>query len=179
MSDDTITLTTTARSSMTVAASPATSTVAAACIAAAVAMNPAAASEPPPSNPSSTPRPPGVRFTIGGVTGAFLSAFASVGRTTTRNASSALADRIFERVVSNTLKKIDHVDSAKMGGEVDDELTIFVLAKEHGLVDRDALLAVEEQLSQLRGRPVRLAVRAHQGRELTKVVGEPLLFVRG
>lgn len=77
------------------------------------------------------------------------------------------------------LAKLEHVDGAFLGAETDNALTVYVLAKEHGLVDREMLLDLEDELSAFRGMPVVLTVRAHQGRELRTLSGADLLFARG
>ena len=87
---------------------------------------------------------------------------------------------LFATEVTNLLRTVEHVDGAFLGPVTDSTVTVFVLAKEHGLVDRDALLDLEDQLSAARRLTVILTVRAHQGRDLRSLSGgADLLFSRG
>ena len=82
--------------------------------------------------------------------------------------------------VTSALKNVEHVDGVFLGPATQSAITVFVLAKEHGLVDRSKLLDLEEELSASRGLTVILTVRAHQGRDLRTLTGAAdLLFDRG
>lgn len=68
---------------------------------------------------------------------------------------------------------------AQEPGADDEGVTINVLAREHGIVNRDALFKIEDSLGDAFDTQVSLVVRAHQGRDLRAMAGPNLLFARG
>lgn len=79
------------------------------------------------------------------------------------------------------LLAVPHVDGAYLQERVegDETLTINVLAREHGIIERDALFRIEEELEAALGVRFTLTVRAHQGRDMRDMAGPNLLFARG
>ena len=73
------------------------------------------------------------------------------------------------------------VDGAYVQEPPEDEegVTINVLAREHGIVDRESLFKIEDLLEKIFEMPVRLVVLAHQGRDMRSMAGPNLLFARG
>jgi len=69
-----------------------------------------------------------------------------------------------ESAAKEALQSVPGVDGAFLVGS-GDERTIFVIAREHGIIDRGALLDIEDNLTKQFGY-VELSVRAHQGRGL-------------
>ena len=55
-----------------------------------------------------------------------------------------------------------------------DKFRVYVVTREHGDVDREALLRVEDTLSARYGDDVSLCVRAHQGRGAESVLSGPV-----
>lgn len=80
------------------------------------------------------------------------------------------------------LQDMPAVDGAYLHATLfDGSVTVSVFAKEHGTVDREALLKIEEGLSEAHRVRVTLNVRAHQGRSILGMVGgdrQRLLFAR-
>jgi hypothetical protein len=88
--------------------------------------------------------------------------------------------RVLAADVASALASVEHVDGAFLGPVTEASVTVYVLAREHGLVDRSALLDIEDALSETRNETVILTVRAHQGRDLRAMSeGADLLFARG
>ena len=81
--------------------------------------------------------------------------------------------------LATVLAGTEHIDAAYLGEASDDGVAVFVLVRDHGTVDRDALFDIEEAFSEKAGTPVTLFVRAHQGRDLRAMAGRNLLFLRG
>jgi hypothetical protein len=69
------------------------------------------------------------------------------------------------------------VDAAYVEQRRDSHVVICVLAREHGLVDRDELFRVEDALAKrFVSRTFTLSVRAHQGRVLSAIAGDRALL---
>ena len=61
------------------------------------------------------------------------------------------------------LSAIEDVDAAYLGEVTDERVVVFVLAREHGLVDRETLFGVEDALAErFSPRSFDLRVQAHQ-----------------
>jgi hypothetical protein len=98
-----------------------------------------------------------------------------------RSAFRSMSER--ERAfVRSRLSDVAGVDGAYIqeSSEVDEGgIIVDVLAREHGIVARERLLEIEDELAEMFGVSVMLVVRAHQGRDMRSLAGPSLLFVRG
>lgn len=83
-----------------------------------------------------------------------------------------------EKALVEELSAFVGVDGAYVGPDGSEALTVFVLAHDHGIVQRGPLLDLEDRLSERFGRDITFAVRAHQGRSL-EALSDSLLFARG
>lgn len=78
------------------------------------------------------------------------------------------SDEGFEEAACRALRDVQGVDAAFLSGG--DERAIIVLAREHGDIDREVLVQIEDELSERFG-TVEIRVRAHQGRPITQYKG--------
>lgn len=74
---------------------------------------------------------------------------------------------------------IAHVDGAYRSSDSDEGIELVVAAARHGLIDRDRLFEAEDRLGAIALRPVNIRVIAHQGRAVSTLAGNGLLFERG
>jgi hypothetical protein len=81
--------------------------------------------------------------------------------------AAALSD--FQVTVRAELADLAGVDAVYLGHVDEGRAIVYVIATEHGIVDRDALFHFEDVASSLLHRPVDARVRAHQGRGAEEV----------
>jgi len=86
-----------------------------------------------------------------------------------------------EATARTALLAVPNVDGAYLQEHVegDETVTINVLAREHGIVERDSLFRIEDELEAEFGVRFTLIVWAHQGRDMRDMAGPNLLFARG
>jgi hypothetical protein len=85
------------------------------------------------------------------------------------------------RGVASKFQPLEAVELAYLGSSDAAQVVVYVVAREHGLVDREALFDFEDEAAALLHRAVDVRVTAHQGRGAQALAYEhedELLFAR-
>lgn len=84
-------------------------------------------------------------------------------------------------LLASRLHAVEGVDAAFLDEKSQEALRVYVIAREHGIVDRDSLIDIEDEISEIFDIDVDIAVRAHQSRiRPTDMMPQyKLLFGRG
>jgi hypothetical protein len=93
------------------------------------------------------------------------------------NSPDPVQSALYARLIG--VPGVDGAYIQEPGGDVaEDGITVNVLAREHGVVDRETLLEIEDALADQFSFPFTLIIRAHQGRDMRSLAGPNLLFAR-